>query len=100
MVAGEQGVVDVVQVHFELAGAVFGEHGADGQFLLARGRIDRAEHGRVLVQFLHRIDLRLHFAAAGQRLSRRLRMAFRRALAIDQVELEFDGHHGLAARAR
>ena len=97
MVAREQGVVDVVQVHFELAGTVFGEHGADGQLLVARGRSDRAEHGRVLVQFLHRIDLRLHLAAASQRLSRRLRVACRRALAIDQVELELDGHHGLQA---
>ena len=55
--------------------------------------------GGVFVQLLHRVDLRLEFAAPGERLARRLRVTFDRALAIDEVELEFDRHDRPQAQA-
>jgi hypothetical protein len=94
VVAGEHGVVHVVKVDLELARAVLGEHGAGGQLLQPRGLVEGPQHHRVLVQVGHRIDLRLLFPAAGQRLARRLRAPVGRTLAIDQVELELDRHHG------
>ena len=48
----------------------------------------------------HRVDLRAVLAAARQRLARRLRKAFDRALAVDEIELELDGDDGRQRRAR
>ena len=99
VVAGQQRVVHVVQVHLELSRPVFGQHGSGGQLLRACGRIDRREHRRVLVEIGHRVDLRLVLAPAGERLAGRLRAALGRARAVDEVELEFDRHdRGQAAR--
>ena len=97
VVTGEQRIVDVVQVDLELAGAVFGEHGARRQFLRACCRVDRGEHLRILIHLLHGVDLGLVLAPPGERLARRLRTAFGRALAVDEVELQLDRHHGRQA---
>ena len=92
VIAGGECVGDMTQVDFELPGSVLGEYGARGQRLRARCGIDAGEQCRVLVQVRHRVDLRAELAPAGQRLARRLRAALRRALAVDQVELELDRH--------
>jgi hypothetical protein len=93
VVAGEQGIVHVMQVHLELARPVLGQHRAGRQFLRARGIVDGHEQGGVLVELGHRVDLGLVLAPAGQRLARRLRIALGCAFAIDEVELEFHRHH-------
>ena len=92
LVAGQQHVVDVVQVDLELAGTVFGEHRARRKLLRPGCGIDRGQHRGVLVQFRHRVDLRPVFPPSGKRLPGRLGTAFRRALAVHEIELEFDGH--------
>ena len=93
MIAGGERVGDVMQVDLELAGTVLGEHRAR-RAAPARAPLRRCRRAGSEYSFrsCHRVDLRAELAPAGQRLARRLRVAFRRALAIDEVELELDRH--------
>jgi hypothetical protein len=93
VVAGGERIRHVMQVHLELTRTVLREHRARGHGLGARRRVDVREQRRVLVQIRHRVDLCPELAPPGERLARRLREALRRALAVDQIELELDGHH-------
>ena len=92
VVTGQQHVVHVVQVDLELAGTVFGQHGARWQLLRACCRTDRGQHRGILVEFRHRVDLRLVLPATGERLAGWLGASVRRALAVHEIEFEFDRH--------
>ncbi len=90
-VAGCQGIGRVMQVHLELPGSVFGERRACGNALRGTCGADVGQHRGVLVHIGHGIDLRAVLAPTGLRQARRLNASCRRAFAIDEIELQFDG---------
>ena len=93
VVAGEHGIVAMLEVDLELAGRVFGDGGVGRNLLRAAGIGDRVGELLVVVQVLHVIDLRGVVAHAGRGIDRGLRTAVDGQLAIEQIELQFHRDH-------
>ena len=95
IVAGEQGVVAVLEVDLELAGRVLGHRGIRRDALGAACRGDRIGEAAIVVQVFHVVDLRAGVALSGRRVDRRARAAGIVHPLVEQVELQFHRHHRL-----
>ena len=93
LVAGAQRVGAVQEVHLELSRTVFGERGGRGDALRAADRVDAREHGRILVEVGHRVDLGAELATTRARQRRWLRLSGGGALSVHEVELVLDRDH-------
>jgi hypothetical protein len=80
----------MMQIHFELARAIFSQGGAGRYLLCCAAGAYSGEYGGVLVEVGHRIDLRAELAPPCQRQAWRLNAPLGGALDIDEIELEFD----------
>ena len=85
------GSAQCMQVDLELPRAVFGQRGAGGHVLRATGRVDGASTAEYSLRSAIELICVRYSRRPGEGSRRRLRQAHRGALAIDEVELQFDG---------
>ncbi len=93
IVAGRQRVGAMCEVDLELAGGVLGDRSVGRNTLRLAGLCHRVDELALLVQVLHRIDLRTVVAPPTVRLRRWLRASVRVCAWIEQVELQFHRDH-------
>ena len=93
VVAGAQHVAGMVQVDLKLAGRGFRQRAVGGNVLLARQRVDIAQHRAEVIEIIHRVDLALHIAFTAARRARRLNIALGVAGLVNQIELQLYRYH-------